>query len=115
MQKAVLFTAMGLMVSSYTFAADVCSVAPQSCKVLKETDKIRVIDFTAKKGQKIGTHSHPTTVVYNLEPGKIKFTLADGTIKETESKVGEVMINPPVTHSQEHLSDAHAILVEIKE
>ena len=83
--------------------------------MLKETDKIRVIEFTAKKGDKLGMHSHPTTVVYTLEPGKIKFTLEDGTIKETEGKVGEVLINPPVTHSQEHLSDARAILVEIKE
>jgi quercetin dioxygenase-like cupin family protein len=116
MKKTSLLIAFGLMTSSYAFAADICSVAPKdSCKVLKETDKIRVIEFTPKKGDKIGVHSHPTMVVYILKAGKTKFTLEDGTSKVTESKVGEVLINPPVTHSQEHLSSARAILVEIKE
>lgn len=115
MKKAALFIAIGLLASSYTFAGDVCSVAPKNCKVLKETDKIRVIEFTAKKGDKIGMHSHPTMVVYIQKKGKTKFTLADGTTKETDGKVGDVLINPPVTHSQEHLTDTRAILVEIKE
>jgi quercetin dioxygenase-like cupin family protein len=115
MKKVSLLIAFGLMASSYAFAADICSVAPKNCKVLKETDKIRVIEFTAKKGEKIGMHSHPTMVVYIQKAGKTKFTLEDGTTKETEGKVGDVLINPPVTHSQEHLSNVRAILVEIKD
>ena len=115
MKKASLLIALGLIASSYTFAADVCSVAPKHCKVLKETDKIRVIEFTAKKGDKIGMHSHPTMVVYIQKAGKTKFTLEDGTTKVTDGKVGDVLINPPVTHSQEHLTDTRALLVEIKE
>src|ERR1700694_776596 len=115
MKKTSLIVALGLMASSYTFAADICSVSPKNCKVLKETDKIRVIEFTVKKGDKIGMHSHPTMVVYILQAGKTKFTLEDGTSKVTESKDGEVLINPPVTHSQEHLSDSRALLVEIKD
>jgi quercetin dioxygenase-like cupin family protein len=115
MKKVSLIVALGLMVSSYAFSDDVCSVSPKNCKVLKETDKIRVIEFTAEKGDKIGMHSHPTMVVYILEAGKTKFTLEDGSSRVTESKEGEVLINPPVTHSQEHLSNARALLVEIKE
>ena len=115
MKKVSLLIAFGLMASSYTFAADVCSVAPKNCKVLKETDKIRVIEFTAKKGDKIGMHSHPTMVVYIQKAGKTKFTLEDGTTKETAGEVGDVLINAPVTHSQEHLTASRALLVEIKE
>ncbi len=117
MKKASLLIAFGLMASSYTFAADdICSVSPKNCKVLKETDKIRVIEFTANKGDKIGMHSHPTTVVYVLKAGNVKFTLEDGTSKETgPGKVGDALINPPVTHSQEHLADSSVLLVEIKE
>ena len=115
MKKASLLIALGLMASSYTFADDVCSVSPKNCKVLKETDKIRVVEFSTEKGDKISMHSHPTMVVYILEAGKTKFTLEDGTVKVIESKDGEVLINPPVTHSQEHLSSSRAILVEIKE
>lgn len=115
MKKALLFIVVGFMASSFAFAADVCSVAPKNCKILKETDKIRVIDFTAKKGEKIGMHSHPKMVVYILKAGKTKFTLEDGTTKMTEGKAGDALINPPVTHSQEHMGAVHAILVEIKE
>ena len=115
MKKALLFIVVGFMASSFAFAADVCSVAPKNCKILKETDKIRVIDFTAKKGEKIGMHSHPKMVVYILKAGKTKFTLEDGTTKVTDSKAGDVLINPPVTHSQEHMANVRAILVEIKE
>lgn len=120
MNKTALLIALGLIasgmiVSSYVFADDVCSVSPKSCKILKETDKIRVIEFTAEQGDTIGVHSHPTMVVYILEAGKTRFTLEDGTTRVTESKEGEALINPPVTHSQEHLSKARAILVEIKE
>lgn len=116
MKKASLLIAFGLMASSYAFAADICSVSPKNCKVLKETDKIRVIEFTAKKGDIIGMHSHPTMVVYILKAGKTKFTLEDGTSKETDpGKVGDALINAPVSHSQEHLADTRALLVEIKE
>jgi quercetin dioxygenase-like cupin family protein len=115
MKKTSLLIAFGLMASSYAFAADLCSVAPKNCKVLKETGKIRVIEFTAKKGDKIGMHSHPTMVVYIQKSGKTRFTLEDGTTRESDAKVGEVLINPPVTHSQEHLANVRALLVEIKE
>jgi quercetin dioxygenase-like cupin family protein len=115
MKKAALLVALGLMVSSYAYSDDVCSVSPKNCKILKETDKIRVIEFTAEKGDTLSMHSHPTMVVYILEAGKTRFTLEDGTTRVMESKAGEVLINPPVTHSQEHLSNARALLVEIKE
>jgi len=107
--------ALGMIVSSYVFAEDVCSVSPKNCKILKETDKIRVIEFTAEQGDTLSMHSHPTMVVYILEAGRTRFTLEDGTIRETASQPGDVLINPPVTHSQEHLSNARALLVEIKD
>ena len=115
MKQFSLIFAVSAMASSYAFAADVCSVAPEHCKILKEDAKVRVIDFTAKKGDKLPMHSHPAFVVYIIKAGKTKFTLADGTTKEIASKDGEAQINPPVTHSQEHLEDVHAILVEFKQ
>jgi hypothetical protein len=30
-------------------------------------------------------------------------------------KDGEALINPPVTHAQEHLEDVRAIIVELKQ
>jgi hypothetical protein len=61
-------------------------------------------------------HSHPFGyVAYIIKAAKAKFTLADGTTRESERKDGEAVINPPVTHSTEYFSDGHAILVELKQ
>ena len=94
---------------------DILAVAPKHVKVLKENDRIRVFEYTAKKGDKVPAHSHPTHVVYLLRPGQTQFTLADGSQpKPGKNSAGDALINPPVMHSQEHLEDVRAILVEIK-
>jgi quercetin dioxygenase-like cupin family protein len=118
MKKLSLVAAAGgaLVAFSAYAAPDVCSVGPEHCKILKEDAKVRVIDFTAKAGDKLPLHSHPAHVVYIIKAGKTQFTLEDGTKpKPTDSKDGDALINPAVTHSQEHLEDVHVIVVEFKQ
>ncbi len=116
MKKLSLACAFGAMVTSYAVAAgDLCSVAPANCKILKEDGKVRVIEFSAKKGDKTPMHSHPAYVVYIVKGGKSRFTLADGTTFERDPKDGEAIINGPLTHSEECLADQIAILVELKQ
>jgi len=91
---------------------DGCSVEPKNCKILKEQGKVRVIDYTAKAGDKVGMHSHPAHVVYVLKGGKTKFTSADGKVTELDAKAGDVFINPPTVHASEHITDVHVIIVE---
>ena len=60
MRKLSLALAVSMTLASYAVAADdLCSVAPANCKILKEDAKVRVIEFTAKKGDKTPMHSHP--------------------------------------------------------
>lgn len=116
MKKLSLLLAASAMVASSVYAADdIVSVAPQQYKVLKEDAKFRVIEATLKKGDKIPTHSHPAHVVYIIKAGKVKFTLADGTTTDSEPKDGDALIIPPVTHSHEHSTDGHVIIVETKQ
>jgi len=115
MKHVSLIVAVCAIMSSYAFAADLCSVAPKHCKILKEDAKVRVIDFKTKKGDKFPMHSHPAFVVYIVKAGKTKSTLEDGTSKEMSSNDGEAQINAAVTHSQEHLEDSHVIIVEWKQ
>ncbi len=102
-------------VSSSIAADDLCSVAPGNCKVLKEDAKVRVLEFTAKKGDRTPMHSHPAYVVYIVKAGISRFTLADGTSFVRHPKDGEAFINAPATHSEECLEDQLAILVELKQ
>ena len=98
-----------------TVQLETCEIDPAHCKILKEDAKVRVIDYTAKKGDKVAMHSHPAHVIYILTGGKTRFTMADGSVKEIDAKPGDAMINPAVTHATETLSDLHAIIVEMKE
>ena len=96
-------------------ADDLCSVAPGNCKVLKEDAKVRVLEFTVRKGDTTPMHSHPAYVVYIVKAGVSRFTLPDGTSFVRNPRDGEAFINPPVTHSEECLEDQIAILVELKQ
>ena len=101
---------------AYSVAADdLCTVAPGNCKVLKEDAKVRVLEFTARKGDKTPMHAHPANDVYIVKAGVSRFTLPDGTSVVRQPKDGEVFINPPATHSEECLEDQIAILVELKQ
>jgi quercetin dioxygenase-like cupin family protein len=94
---------------------DLASVAPEHCKLLKEDAQVRVIHCVLKKGDKVGMHSHPPFVVYFIKGGKSRYTLADGTTRDAETKNDEAQILPPVTHSGEQLDDVDEILVELKQ
>jgi quercetin dioxygenase-like cupin family protein len=103
------------MVSRRPLQNDLASVAPEHCKLLKEDAKVRVIHCILKKGDKVGMHSHPPFVVYFIKGGKSRYTLADGTTRDVETKNDEAQILPPVTHSGEQLDDVDEILVELKQ
>jgi quercetin dioxygenase-like cupin family protein len=109
-----LLLAASAFCASLACAQDFVSVAPKA-QVLKDDGRIRVIEFAPKAGDKIASHSHPTMVVYLLQGGATRFTLPDGKVVESSAPTGAALINPPVTHSQEHLAASHAILVEIAE
>ena len=109
-----LVMAAPLFFGSMAFAQDPVTAAGKQFKVREENDKVRVLEYTSKKGDKIAMHSHPDHVVYIIKGGKTKFTLPDGKTTEVDAKAGDVLVRGPVTHSQETLGDTHAILVEVK-
>src|ERR1700733_15077996 len=82
--------------------------------VLAEDDKVRVLKYAAKKGDKTPVHSHPSTVVYVTKGGKVRYSMPDGTTKEVKLHPGVAFLPPPVTHADEALDDVEAILVELK-
>ena len=115
MKRVVLLMAVSAVAVSYAQAPDIASVAPEHCKLLKEDAKFRVIQCTLKKGEKVGMHSHPPFVVYFIKGGNTRYTLADGTTRDVNTKNDEAQIISPVTHSGEQLSDVDEILVELKQ
>ena len=114
---SVLVATLGLGFASKTVRAqDVVQVAPQQYKVLLENERVRVVEYQSKPGEKAGMHAHPASVAYFLSPGKLKFTSPDGKTAEVEVKAGQATWQEPDTHTTENAgtTNAHALIIELK-
>lgn len=98
-------------------AQDPVKVAPKAFKVLLENDRVRVLEYRAKPGEKEPMHSHPDSFVYSLSPYKIKINFPDGTTGIRKVKAGEAIWQEAETHASENMgrADARALIVELKE
>ena len=103
-----------LLSSSIAFGQDAMQYGLKHLKVLAEDEKVRVLKYTPEKGDKTPVHSHPSTVVYVIKGGKVRFTMPDGSVRDGELKTGDALLRPPVTHADEALDDLEVVLVELK-
>lgn len=97
-------------------AQDPVKVAPQSFKERLNNDKVRVLEFSSKPGQKEAMHSHPAMILYVIQGGTLKSTAPDGTSKEIVYKTGDVLWREAITHSGENIgtTEMKALLIETK-
>lgn len=109
-----LTTLAGLAAASH--AQDPVPLYPANYRVLFENDRVRVLDFTLRKGDSEKAHFHPANVAVFLADFKIRFTLPDGTTRIREGHPGEVAYSEATIHTPQNIgdSDAHGILVELK-
>ena len=115
-KKLILAVATILLLSAGALAQDPVPIYPDNYKVLLENDRVRVMQFTLRKGATENFHSHPAAVTYVLSPFKIRFRFPDGTERIREAQAGDVLFGEAVTHSPLNLGDTDAmgILVEMK-
>ena len=115
MKRFVLIMgSLAFLCAFLVFGQDAMQYGLKHLKVLAEDDKVRVLKYTPQKGDKTPIHSHPSTVVYVIKGGAVRFTMPDGSTKDAELKTGESLLRPPVTHADEALDDLEVVLVEIK-
>ena len=94
---------------------DAVEAAPDHYKVIEENDRVRILEFKGKKGDKTAMHSHPDLVVVTVSATKVKFGMANGESMELDLPAGAAMFNPSFEHTTEVLSeDARVILIELK-
>jgi quercetin dioxygenase-like cupin family protein len=113
-QFAAIAAAMALLVPGLASAQDAMQYHVKHLRVLAEDDKVRVLQWAPRKGDKTPMHSHPASVVYVVKGGRVHYTFPDGSTKDAELKTGDVLLRPPVTHADEALDDVEAVLVELK-
>ncbi len=103
-----------LLWSGTTLAQDAMGFGLKHLKVLNEDDKVRVLEYSPGIGDKTPMHSHPATVVYVIEGGRVRYTMPDGSVSVVELKTGAALMRPPVTHADEALDPLDVILIELK-
>ena len=95
---------------------DPVKLSPQYYKVRLENDRVRVLEYRLKPGEKEVMHSHPERVLIALADATVKSTLADGTASVHPSVQGEVEWSDPLVHKVENIgsTEAHYLSVELK-
>ena len=94
---------------------DAVEAAPDHYKVVEENDRVRILEFKGKKGDKTAMHSHPDVIAVAISDAKVKFGMPNGEEMELELPGGAAMFNPSFEHTTEVLSeDSHVILIELK-
>jgi len=119
MRCITLIPALGLICAAVPLSAqDPVKVAPNHFKVLLENERVRVLDFHSKAGEKIPMHSHPAYIAYGIAgAGKTKFTTPDGKVREAPAEPGRAVWNETETHASEFVGtgEVHVLMVELKE
>lgn len=98
-------------------AHDPIHTDPDKYHTILENERVRVLDYTDKPGDKTTQHHHPDFVLYTLAPFKRRLYSADGSFREREFQAGEIVWN----HAQEHIgenigtTDTHVLIIEFKE
>jgi quercetin dioxygenase-like cupin family protein len=83
-------------------------------RVVFENDRIRVLDFKFKKGQKTAMHAHPANFVYALKSGKFTSIAPDGRPTTVTMKKGESSFSEANIHAVEYLTAGELLQVELK-
>ncbi|TMR88736.1 cytoplasmic protein [Nonomuraea basaltis] len=95
---------------------DPTTTNPDLYKLIFENERIRVLEYKDKPGDKTTPHRHPDSVMYTL--GSFKRRVAAGARQvDVELQSGQVRWVGAQEHSGENVgdTDTHAIFVELKE
>lgn len=105
-----------LLLSSSALAHDPIKTDADKYKVRFENEKVRVLEYIDKPGEKTHQHFHPAFVLYAVSPFKRKLALPDGKVLVREFKAGDVMWSDAQTHIGENVGDTptHVIMIEMK-
>lgn len=97
-------------------AGDAVEVAPHAYKVLDENDRVRVLEYKLRPGEKTELHRHPDHEAITTSAGKFRFTTADGDVTEAELEAGQTIFLAAADHRTENIGDSEAtgFIVELK-
>lgn len=96
---------------------DALDVAPDLHEVVLENDRVRVLKYRSKPGDRAELHTHPDNVVIHCGPlAQMAFGDADGNVQELEVPTGYVGFSEAAAHTFEHLDGeaTEGYIIELK-
>ncbi len=107
----------GLMAfSSVANAQDPVHTDGDKYRVKIENERVRVLEYKDRPGEKTHEHRHPAFVLVALSAFKRKLTLPDGKSMIREFKAGDMFWSDAQTHIGENIGDTetHVVMIEMK-
>jgi hypothetical protein len=95
---------------------DPAKTDPELYKVIFENDRVRVLEYKDRPGDKTTPHQHPDSVMYTLSSFRRRIA-ADGRQVDVELQAGQVRWLGAQEHSGENIgdTDTHTIFIELME
>ena len=113
-----IFAAAGwLAVPAASRGQDAAVVNSRTVHVTLDNDRVRVFEAVLHPGDREQPHSHPASLVYVIEGGKVRNHAADGAVTEAELHPGDTSYREPITtHWAENVGTTtiRLVVVELK-
>ena len=90
---------------------------PDHYKVVFENDRVRVLEYLDRPGDRTTQHAHPDSVMHTLSTFRRRLYAADGTTRDVEIEAGTTGWLPAQQHAGHNIGDTetHVLFVELKE
>lgn len=113
---SLILIAFAVMTLTLTAQNDPAKTDPDKYKVKLENERIRVLEYTDKPGDRTNEHSHPDFMLYALSDFKRTLIFPDKKELTREFKKGDVIWMNAQTHIgvNSGTSETHALIVEMK-
>ncbi len=95
---------------------DPVTTNPDLYRLVFENDRVRVLEYTDRPGDKTTPHAHPDSVMYTLS-GFRRRLHANGQTRDVELTAGDAFWLPAQEHAGENIGDTetHTLFVELKD
>ena len=89
---------------------------PDKYKVIFENDRVRVLEYRDKPGDRTSPHRHPDSVMYTLSSFERRLIHGDRE-RDVQLEAGRVVWVAAQEHQGENIgtTESHSIFVELKE
>jgi hypothetical protein len=115
--RVLICLLFAFMTLGEVLAQDPVKTDSDKYKIVFENERVRILEYRDKPGDKTTMHAHPDFVVVSRSAFKRRLTLPGGKSGMREFKPGEVMWTDAQSHIGENIgdTDTDVLIIELKE